>query len=155
MHVIPVGGAVSAAEPKLTRGDFEWGLLSGAASPERYQRLHDQAREFNITLLNDPAQRRQAEEPDRTVATLEGLTARTEIVKDVAEVKDALKRLTLPIFIRGSVSSARELGWKACVASDLAEAQALVRVMMLRGGPVLLRERACAQGASSASAAAG
>ena len=140
VHVIPADGAVGDAQPRLTRGDFEWGLLSGAASPARYQRIHDEARAFNITLLNDPAQHLQAEELDRTVAALEGLTARTEIVQEVAEVKDALKRLTLPVFIRGSVSSARELGWKACVAADLSEAQALVRVMMLRGGPVLLRE---------------
>lgn len=140
VHVIPPGGSLSAAEPALRRGDFEWGVLSGAVSPERYRRIHDEARALNVTLLNDPGQHRDAEELHRTVALLEGLTAQTEIVNDVSEVQAALQRLPAPVFIRGTLSSVRELGWKACVAEDLDEARALVRLLLLRGGPALLRE---------------
>jgi hypothetical protein len=145
VHVIPLEGSLSAADPTLTRGDFEWGVLSGVGfSQERYQRIHDEAREFNITLLNDPTQHRDAEELDRTVARLDGLTAKTEVVQSVAEVQGALHRIHLPVFIRGAVSSAKELGWKACVAETVAEAQALVtRLLALREysrGRAVLRE---------------
>jgi len=145
VHVIPQGGFLSAAEPALTRGDFEWGVLYGGSfSAGRYQRLHDEAREFNITLLNDPTQHRDAEEFDRTVRLLDGLTARTEIVRSVTEVETAMKRLPPPVFIRGAVSSAKELGWKACVADTLGEAQTLVTKLLALDehsrGRVLLRE---------------
>ena len=145
VHVIPVDGSLSAAEPALARGDFEWGVLLGAGlSQERYQRIHDEARELNITLLNDPTQHRDAEELDRTVALLHPLTAKTEVVQSVAEVQSALTRLPLPVFIRGAVSSAKELGWKACVAETLGEAQTLVtKLLALRAysrGRALLRE---------------
>lgn len=145
VHLIPREGALSAAEPALTRGDFQWGLLSGDGfSPERYRRLHDEARELNITLLNDPDQHANAEEVDRTVQLLEGLTARTEVVKNESEVEEALKRLPLPVFVRGAISSAKELGWKACVAESLGEAQTLVtRLLSLEAysrGRALLRE---------------
>lgn len=145
VHVFPQHGALAEAEPSLTRGDFAWGLLYGAAfSPERYQRLHDEARTLNVTLLNDPAQHRDAEEFDRTVGLLEGLTARTEVVKKEAEVEAALRRLPLPVFIRGTVSSAKELGWKACVADTLAEAQTIVTKLLAleeySRGRALLRE---------------
>lgn len=145
VHVIPPGAALSAAQPALKGGDFEWGVLYGSVfSPERYQRLHDEARALNITLLNDVAQHRDAEELDRTVALLDGLTARTEVVKSVGEVVAALARVRLPVFIRGAVSSAKELGWKACVADTAAEAQTLVTKLLALGdysrGRAVLRE---------------
>lgn len=144
VHVLPRDGSLAAAQPALTRGDFEWGVLCGAYSAEVYQRIHDEARSLNITLLNDPAQHRDAEELDRTVALLDGLTARTEVVKSASEVKEALQRLAPPVFIRGAVSSAKELGWKACVADNLAEAQTVVTKLLalpeFSRGRALLRE---------------
>ena len=145
VHVIPKGGALTAAEPALQGGDFAWGVLYGIPfSPERYGRLHDEARAHNITLLNDPTQHRDAEELDRTVAVLEGLTARTEVVKAVSEVEAAFRRRPPPVFIRGAVSSAKELGWKACVAQTLPEAQTLVTKLLAledySRGRALLRE---------------
>ena len=145
VHLFPADGFLAAAEPALARGDFQWGVLYGGAfSAARYQRLHDEARELNITLLNDPAQHRDAEEFDRTVGLLQGLTARTEVVMNVSEVEAALKRLPPPVFIRGAVSSANELGWKACVAETVAEAQTLVTKLLALDdysrGRALLRE---------------
>ena len=144
-HVFPANGSLADAQPPLQSGDFQWGVLYGEAfSPDRYQVIHDQARALNITLLNDPAQHRQAEEFDRNVAALEGLTARTEVVDQEADVEGALERLPLPVFVRGAVASAKELGWKACVADTLAEAQDLVaKLLALKDysrGRALLRE---------------
>ena len=145
VSVIPPGGFLSAAEPALTRGDFQWGVLFGGSfSAERYQRLHDEARALNITLLNDPTQHRDAEEFDRTVGLLGGLTARTEVVVSVSEVEAALTRLPPPVFVRGAVSSAKELGWRACVADTVAEAQTVVTKLLAlpeySRGRALLRE---------------
>ncbi len=145
VHVFPAGGFLTAAEPALSPGDFQWGVLYGGGfSRERYQRLHDEARSFNITLLNDPAQHRDAEEFDRTVGLLEGLTARTEVVMNVSEVEGALERLPPPVFVRGAVSSAKELGWKACVADNESEAKTLVTKLLALNdysrGRALLRE---------------
>lgn len=62
VHLIPPGGSLADAEPSLTPGDFQWGVLFGSGvDSARYQRLHDDARALNITLLNDPTQRANAE----------------------------------------------------------------------------------------------
>lgn len=62
VHLIPPGGLLGEAEPSLTPGDFQWGVLFGSnGDPARYQRLHDDARALNITLLNDPTQHVNAE----------------------------------------------------------------------------------------------
>ena len=145
VHHLPPRGSLAQATPPLTAGGFQWGVLLGSlASPERYQQLHDEARALNVTLLNDPAQHRDAEELDRTLAVLDGLTAKSEVVTKEAQVEAALQRLPLPVFVRGAVASAKELGWKACVAETLAEAQTLVTKLLAlqeySRGRVVLRE---------------
>lgn len=145
VHLMAAGGSLSQAEPPLIAGGFEWGvLLSSAPSPERYRQIHDEARALNITLLNDSTQHRDAEELDRTLGALDGLTARSEVVTTEASVEAALQRLPLPVFVRGAVGSAKELGWKACVAQTLAEAQTLVKKLLAlqtySRGRVVLRE---------------
>ncbi len=145
VHVIPPAGSMAQARPKVTPGGFQWGVLLGSSpSPERYQRLHDEARALNVTLLNDPQQHRDAEELDRTLAALDGLTARSEVVTDVSQVEAALVRLPLPVFVRGALGSAKELGWSACVAQTLAQARTLVtKLLALEScsqGRVVLRE---------------
>lgn len=113
--------------PGLTRGDFHWGVVFGdTPTPERYRRLHDEARALNITLLNDPVQHADALELHRTVARLEGLTARTEVLSRADELPAALARLPPPVFIKSTVHSRKWFGWKACVADDAREAEALV-----------------------------
>ena len=75
---------------------------------------------------------------------LEGLIARTEVVTQASQVTAAFNRLPPPLFIRGAVSSAKELGWKACVATTVDEAETLVtRLLALKDysrGRVLLRQ---------------
>ncbi len=81
VHVLPSEHELEPGDariPGLTRGDFEWGLLYGdIPTPERYQRVHDEARALNITLLNELPQHLDAQELHRTVRLLDGLTART------------------------------------------------------------------------------
>lgn len=145
VHVIPPGGGLAQAQPPLAEGGFQWGvLLASAPSPERYQRLYDEARSLNVTLLNDATQHRDAEELDRTQAALKGLTAKSEVVTKESEVPAALRGLLLPVFVRGAIRSAKELGWKACVAQTVAEAQTLVTKLLAletySRGRVVLRE---------------
>jgi ATP-grasp domain, R2K clade family 3 len=134
VHVIPPEATLEADAPRipgLERGDFEWGVLYGdTPTPERYRRLHDEARALNITLLNDPTQHVEAVELHRTVERLEGLTARTAVVCQVSELAAALERIPPPVFIKSTVHSRKWFGWKACVADDANEATALVTKLL-------------------------
>ena len=126
----------------LERGDFTWAVFFGAApSPERYERLHDAARALNITLLNDATQHRVALELDRTTEALAELTARTEVLTEVAQLAATLGRLPPPVFVRGALGSHKRDGWSACVANDGPQAEALVRGFLSEpGGRALVRE---------------
>jgi ATP-grasp domain, R2K clade family 3 len=134
VHVIPHEASLGPNDPRipgLTRGDFQWAVVCGdTPSPTRYQRLHDEARALNLTLLNDPTQHLDAMELHRTVDRLEGLTPRTAIVKQVSELPAALARIPPPVFIKSTVHSRKWFGWKACVADDAREATELVTKLL-------------------------
>lgn len=138
-HRVQYVQSTSPHLPGLERGDFEWGLYFGHASLQEYETLHDAARARNVTLLNDPAQHRDAEDLSRTVAALGALTAKTELVTSLEQLDAALTRVPPPVFIRGAMASAKERGWKACVAQDGQQARALVTTALL-SGPALVRE---------------
>ncbi len=148
VHLIPPEASLEPEMPRLpglARGDFEWGVLvCDTPTPGRYRRLHDEALALNITLLNDPGQHLDAMELHRTVARLEDLTARTEVVCHLAELPVALSRLKPPVFIKSTVHSRKSYGWKACVADDAREAEALVTKLLamhtLSRDHVLVRE---------------
>ncbi|MFZ5442518.1 MAG: ATP-grasp domain-containing protein [Myxococcota bacterium] len=134
VHVLTPEAALDPAEPRvqgLTRGDFHWGVLFGdIPGPERYRRLHDELRALNVTLLNDPRQHLDALELHRTVDRLEGLTARSVVLRHLEDVPAALQRLPPPVFIKSTIHSRKWFGWKACVADDAAEATELVRKLL-------------------------
>ena len=137
--------ATGASVLPMDVGGFEWGVLYGdTPSLERYQALHEAARSKNVTLLNDVMQHADAMELDRVVGALGGSTARTEVVSRVEDVRAALTRLPLPVFIKGAVQSRKWFGWNACVAQTVEDAEA--RVTQLLSMPsqsrsrVLLRE---------------
>jgi hypothetical protein len=148
VHAIPREGQLAPGQPPipgLERGDFQWGVVFGdAPSVERYRAIHDQARALNVTLLNDVGQHQQAHELARTVGSLEGLTARSQVVSSVDEVDAALTRLAAPVFVRGSTGSAKDKGWNACLAQDAAQTKALVAQVLSQPersrGQALLRE---------------
>lgn len=148
VHVLEPEGVVEDGAPLITdlaRGGFEWGALFGnIPSPERYRRLHDELRALNVTLLNDPAQHLDAVELHRTVEALDGLTARSALVRSLAEVPAALARVPPPVFVKSTVHSRKWFGWKACVADDAAAAHQLVEKLfampLQTRGAVLLRE---------------
>lgn len=131
--------------PDFESVGFEWGVLVGdTPSPERYAAIVQEAAAKKVQLLNDPAQHLAALEFHRTVAQLDGLTARTEVVTAVDQVDAALARLPPPVFVRGSLGSRKWYGWDACVAPDAAHAKERVEKLLalreLSRGHVLLRE---------------
>ncbi|MFT3712114.1 MAG: ATP-grasp domain-containing protein [Archangium sp.] len=116
--------------PGLERGDFEWGFLCGdIPSPERYRRIHDEARAANVTLLNDPVQHLDAVELHRTVKRLDGLTARTAVIENADQLSGALAEIKPPVFLKSTIHSRKWFGWKACVADDLQHATELTRTL--------------------------
>jgi hypothetical protein len=122
----------------LERGDFQWGvLLQDRGAPARYRAIHDAARAANVTLLNDLAQHLDATELHRTVARLEGLTAKTRVVQSPGELDAALEQLPLPLFVKSTNASHKALGWKACVAETTDEVKTLAAAL---APPLLLRE---------------
>jgi hypothetical protein len=81
-------------------------------------------------LLNPPEAHRRAMELQLAYPRLHGLTPESEVVTRLEEVPAAVARLGLPVFIKGSVFSRKELGWRACVAETETEAEALVRKLL-------------------------
>ncbi|MGV3622127.1 MAG: ATP-grasp domain-containing protein [Archangium sp.] len=129
----------------LEAGAFEWGVLYGdTPSLERYQLLHEAARGKNVTLLNDVMQHADAMELDRVVSRLGAQTAKTEVVSRVEDVRVALTKLALPVFIKGAVQSRKWFGWNACVAQTVEDAEAKVTQLLAMPSQsrsrVLLRE---------------
>lgn len=131
--------------PGLERGDFEWGFLCGdIPSPERYARIHDEARAANVTLLNDLNQHLDAVELHRTVARLEGLTARTAVIENADQLSRALTDITPPVFLKSTIHSRKWFGWKACVAENATQAAELTKTLFTQKSAsrdrVLVRE---------------
>ncbi|MFO0595453.1 MAG: ATP-grasp domain-containing protein [Myxococcaceae bacterium] len=131
--------------PGLERGDFAWGVLCGdVPSPERYRRIHDEAREANVTLLNDPQQHLDAVELHRTLPQLDGVTAKTVAIRSPAELDAALATVPLPVFIKSTIHSRKWFGLDACVARDAAQARKIVDTLFAQKSStrevVLIRE---------------
>lgn len=97
---------------------------------ERYRAIYSEALKKNIQLLNTPEEHQKAQEFDLSYPLLNGLTAESITVTDLAQCRDSVEKLGFPLFIRGSARSKKQLGWKACVANNLEELQEVVNFLL-------------------------
>lgn len=112
-------------------------------TPERYSAIYDVALTRNIGLVNTPVQYQTAMEFDRFYPLLGDLTPESRIVTAPDQVATAASELGFPLFIKGTVKSNKEQGWRACVAENIVELTAITDGLFIREqrsrGRVILR----------------
>ncbi|MEZ0297887.1 MAG: ATP-grasp domain-containing protein [Candidatus Methylacidiphilales bacterium] len=114
----------------------------------RYEQVWQAAWSRGIRLVNSPEEHRRAQEFAGAYPLLAGLTPLSAIVKDVAEAEAAItgQGLGYPVFVKGNVQSRKARGWKACVAANATELQAVVRALLeltnRSRGRIILRQLA-------------
>lgn len=99
--------------------------LGFVPSPERYRDIYEAARARNLLLLNTPEEFQLTSELDKFYPRLGKLTFRTVGLSDISGCADAASTLGFPVFVKGAVRSARTRGWRACVAENIDELEAL------------------------------
>ena len=141
-HVDEVEPALADLAPRRPAVPAVW---VGTIPDEALYRAVDTAlRARGVHLLNDPEAHLDVFEFDRAYPRLADLTARTVTVTAVDQVAAALTVTGLPAFLKGALLSRKHSGWSACVATTLADAEALaaglLRRRYLSRGRVLVRE---------------
>jgi len=141
-HVDEVEPALAELAPRRPAVPAVW---VGTIPDEALYRAVDTAlRARGVHLLNDPEAHLDVFEFDRAYPRLADLTARTVTVTAVDQVAAALTVTGLPAFLKGALLSRKHSGWSACVATTLADAEALaaglLRRRYLSRGRVLVRE---------------
>src|SRR6185369_5961420 len=95
-------------------------------SYERYEAIYQAALNHNVQLVNSPLEYRRAMEFDQFYPLLAELTPKSLIVEDVAQIAEVERELGYPVFVKGAVKSDKEAGWKAVVATNTLELEAIV-----------------------------
>lgn len=91
----------------------------------RYRAIYDAALSKNIRLFNTPDEHTRAQEFDVAYPYLEGLTPRSMTLHSPADCAHAAEQIGFPMFLKGAVQSRKARGWRACVAHNEAELNAL------------------------------
>ena len=113
-------------------------------SAEHYSLVYRLALNKGLRLLNSPEEHIRAQEFDSAYQRLGDLTPQSIMVTSPEECAAAVNVLGLPLFVKGVVQSRKARGWKACVADNLPDVEALVTAyLQLEGrtrGRVVLRK---------------
>ena len=107
--------------------------------PEHYATLEDALAERGARLVNTAAASEQATRIELWHGRLGELTARTVVLRGEADLAVAAG-LGFPMFIKGLVKSAKELGLQACLAHDIEALGARARGAWKREQTVVARE---------------
>lgn len=124
-----------------------WALWVGFINYEAvYRAVHKRLLEANIVLINDPDAHLTVFELHRALPHLGDLTPATSVATTAEEAAAAAEAMGYPVFVKGALSSRKEMGWKHCVA-DTAEqvrtiAAGLLGAPMVSRGHVMVRELA-------------
>lgn len=109
-----------------------------------YQKVYDALRGRGYVLVNSPDEHQRVFELDLAYPYIRELTARTAVVRAVDECRRALNEVPLPAFVKGSLASRKEAGWKACVAETPDELATMVGELLrderAARGRVMIRE---------------
>src|SRR5262249_46284357 len=92
-------------------------------SLEEYSELYSALKVKNLVLINSPDEYLRTHSFEEAYPFIRELTPATVIVRTLGQVRDAVKKLGLPIFIKGAVQSRKDRGWKFCLAKNVREAE--------------------------------
>jgi hypothetical protein len=107
--------------------------------PAHYANLERALNDRGASLVNTAAASEQATRIERWHDRLGELTARTVILRDESSLQ-AAAALGFPVFVKGLVKSAKELGLEACLARDLPALEARAHAAWKREQTVVARE---------------
>jgi hypothetical protein len=107
--------------------------------PEHYARLESALIARGAKLVNTAATSEQATRIEHWHARLGDLTARTVILRGPSDLRPAAA-LGFPLFVKGLVKSAKELGLEACLAHDPEALEARARAAWDREQTLVARE---------------
>ena len=111
---------------------------------ERYKSVYNALSKKNIRLVNSPEEHILIQEFDKFYPMISKVTATSKIISDIAEVKDAVEKIGLPVFLKGTIQSIKADGWKACVAENIEDAEEiadrLFNLFARSRGKVIIRE---------------
>ncbi|MEM7716593.1 MAG: ATP-grasp domain-containing protein [Cyanobacteria bacterium P01_A01_bin.68] len=111
---------------------------------ERYQAIYNAALEKNINLINTPLEHKKGIEFDLFYPYLQELTPESIIITSTEECFEAGNILGFPVFVKGSVQSKKQKGWKSCVANNQEElfelTQYLLKLKYGSRGKVIIRK---------------
>jgi hypothetical protein len=107
--------------------------------PEHYASLERALARRGAKLVNSAAASEQATRIEHWQKRLGGLTARTVILRGPDDLADVAE-LGFPVFVKGLVKSAKELGLEACLAHDARALKARAHGAWAREQTVVARE---------------
>jgi hypothetical protein len=93
----------------------------------RYKQIYQALLAKNIRLVNSPGEHILVQEFDKFYPKIAELTAKSKIISNLSEVKAAIDKIGLPVFLKGTIQSVKSDGWKACVAENLEEAKQIAK----------------------------
>ena len=153
-----LGARIFGLEPDFERcGDAEGALAHLECFPdptpalwigyiptkERYADVHSALERRNAYLPNDPEQFARAMEFAGFYPRLQGLTPESVLLHRAEDCEQA-RALGFPLFVKGTIQSAKQRGWKACVVESASELERRVRNYLLQPqwcrGPVVARK---------------
>ncbi len=85
-------------------------------SRARYEQIYAALARKKIMLVNSPEQHGKSMELDHYYEPIADLTAETRLATDPSQAREIAAALGLPLFVKGSLQSAKARGWEACVA---------------------------------------
>lgn len=110
-----------SCQPQTT--DAVW--LGYIPDKARYRSIYHAAFAKNIRLFNTPDQHIRAQEFDEAYPFLEGLTPLSLTMYSPNDCPRAIREIGFPMFLKGAVQSRKSRGWRACVAHNETELNAL------------------------------
>ncbi len=154
-----LGLRVYSLEPDFERcGDAEGALAHVSVQPSvvpavwigyiptrrRYREIYRAARRRRVQLINSPAQFTRAMEFKGFYSRLSELTPASLLVSRVEDCPRAVEKLGLPLFVKGTVQSQKQKGWKACVVETVEQLERRCQAYLAQPewtrGPVVLRQ---------------
>jgi hypothetical protein len=111
---------------------------------EHYQQMFEALLEKNIRLINSPDEHILIQEFDNFYPKISDLTAKSKVITDLKEVKNATVDIGFPVFLKGTIQSIKSDGWKSCVAENLESAELIAKrlfqLIARTRGKVIIRQ---------------
>lgn len=120
--------------------------LGSIPSRERYEAIYKAARARSILLINTPTEFWRAMWFWGFYPRLAGLTPESILIEGKGDCRAAAAQLGLPLFLKGSVKSMKEVGLDGCLVRSLTEFEIRVEALLRQPawafgpGPVVARK---------------